>query len=78
MAPNDALSYKLIWNLAGKSGHLNDQDTYEWSQGVHNTQLPLWVLLHVQTLGNRELWRIWRFTTNLPKIYLRAFYPLAR
>ena len=26
-------------NWTGKSGHLYNQDTYDWFQGVHNTQL---------------------------------------
>ena len=36
MVPNGALSY------TGKSGHLDNLDTFGWSQGVHNTQVPLY------------------------------------
>ena len=33
-------------NWPRKSGHLDNQDTYNWSQGVHNTLLaPLWLRL---------------------------------
>ena len=34
-----ALSYKMTW----KSGHLDNQDTVCWSQGVHNTQVQLYI-----------------------------------
>ena len=29
-------------NRSGKSGHLDNLDTFGWSQGVHNTQVPLY------------------------------------
>ena len=32
--------YHINW--PGKSGHLDNQDTFYWSQGVHNTQVPLY------------------------------------
>ena len=40
MVPNGALSYKLTWK---KSGRLDNLDTFGWSQGVHNTQVPLYI-----------------------------------
>ena len=36
------LQSQMIVNSPGKSGHLNDQDTVGWSQGVLNTQVPLY------------------------------------
>ena len=32
-------------NGPGKSVHLDNQDTYDWCQGVHGTQLSLYVLI---------------------------------
>ena len=38
MVPNGVLSYKLTW----KSRHHDNQDTYDQSQDVHNTKVPLY------------------------------------
>ena len=44
MDPNGALLYKLTWKI----GHLDIQDTYGWSQGVHNTRhVPLYAVRYV-------------------------------
>ena len=34
----------------GKSGHLDNLDTFCWSQGVHNTQVPLVSVLFMHIL----------------------------
>ena len=34
------LSYGPKWCFSEKSGHLDNQDTYNWFQDVHNTQVP--------------------------------------
>ena len=42
MVPNGVLSLTYIAKL---SGHLDNQDTFGWSQGVHNiAQVPLYLV----------------------------------
>ena len=37
--------YHINW--PGKSGHLNNQETFCWSQDIHNTQVPLYIHIHL-------------------------------
>lgn len=46
MVPNGTL---------GKSGCLDNQDNYYWSQGVHNTQVILYSVYFPQTVGTNTM-----------------------
>jgi len=59
----------------GKSGHLDNLDTFCRSQGVHNTQVPLYVLLHrkTQTFDGRNFNKFHKYLVTSLVPFLDAF-----